>query len=201
MVAVRHYLRSLRVKVERSDPWRFLLLPTAFGLAEGGVYLGGVSGGGVEDGGLVCLFFSSAGAYLWSVFPGGARMRETTLRLWNKVLRASLFFVVVCSGGGVGSVSPCTGVHLLSSLVLLLLFLMFLEAGLAAPGLWRFTPCGVGEVWVGVARSKGPTADVWLRRMCCSLPMIGVWFSIWGSVGGWSPSRCVLRAEKHRRSG
>ena len=70
----------------------------------------------------------------------------------------------MCSGGGVGSVSPCTRVRLLSSLVLLLLFLMFLEAGLAAPGLWRFTPCGVGEVWVGVARSKGPTADDLCRR-------------------------------------
>ena len=32
-------------------------------------------------------------------------MRESASRSWNKVLRASLFFVVVCSGGGVGSVS------------------------------------------------------------------------------------------------
>ena len=39
-----------------------------------------------------------------------------------------------------------------------------LEAGLVVSGLWRFTPCGVGEVWVGVARSKGPTADDLCRR-------------------------------------
>ena len=32
-------------------------------------------------------------------------MRESASRLWNKVLRASLFFAVVCSGGGIGSVS------------------------------------------------------------------------------------------------
>jgi len=32
-------------------------------------------------------------------------MRESASRSWNKVLRASLFFVVLCSGGGVGSVS------------------------------------------------------------------------------------------------
>ena len=32
-------------------------------------------------------------------------MRESASRSWNKVLRASLFFAVVCSGGGVGSVS------------------------------------------------------------------------------------------------
>ena len=38
-------------------------------------------------------------------FPGGARMRESASRSWNKVLRASLFFAVVCSGGGVGSMS------------------------------------------------------------------------------------------------
>ena len=165
-MAVRHYLRSLRVKVERSDPWRFLLLPTAFGLAEGGVFLGDVSGGGVEDGGLVCLFFSSASACLWFVFPGGARMRETTPRLWNKVLQASLFFVVVCSGGGVGSVSPCIGVTPLSSsfVGLLVAFLCLLL---------RFVSAGQVEASGGF-RSRIMTADVWLRRMCCSLPMIGV---------------------------
>jgi len=41
---------------------------------------------------------------------------------------------------------------------------MFMEAGLAVSGLWRFTSCGVVEVWVGVARSKGPTADDLCRR-------------------------------------
>ena len=95
----------LRVEVERFDPWRRLLLPMVFRLLEGGVYLGCVSSSGVEDGGFVCLFFSWEGGSLRCVVPGGARMRETTPRLWNKVLQASLFFVVVCSGGGVGSVS------------------------------------------------------------------------------------------------
>ena len=108
-------------------------------------------------------------------------MVEASSVLWNKVLRPFLCLVVIRSGAGDGLVrlgfvgfedqvgapdlgESCTGVCLLSSLVLLLLFLMFLEAGLAAPGLWRFTPCGVGEVWVGVARSKGPTADDLCRR-------------------------------------
>ena len=168
------------------------MLPTAFGLAKGGVYLGGLSGGGVEDGGLVGLFFSLAGGCLWSVFPGGAWMRETTSRSWNKVLRASLFFVIVCSGGGVGSVSPCIGVTPLSSsfVGLLVAFLCLLL---------RFVSAGQVEASGGF-RSTIMTADVWLRKMCCSLPMIGVWFSIFGSVGGWSPSRCVLRAEKRWRS-
>ena len=142
------------------------MLPTAFGLAKGGVYLGGLSGGGVEDGGLVGLFFSLAGGCLWSVFPGGAWMRETTSRSWNKVLRASLFFVIVCSGGGVGSVSPCIGVTPLSSsfVGLLVAFLCLLL---------RFVSAGQVEASGGF-RSRIMTADVWLRRMCCSLLMIGV---------------------------
>ena len=78
------------------------MLPMVFGLLEGGVYLGCVSSSGVEDGGFFCLFFSWEGGSLRCVVPGGARMRETTSRSWNKVLRASLFFAVVSSGGGVG---------------------------------------------------------------------------------------------------
>ena len=111
-----------------------------------------------------------------AVFPAGGRMVEASSVLWNKVLRPFLCLVVIRSGAGDGLVrlgfvgfedqvgtpdlgGPCTGVRLLSSLVLLLLFLMFMEAGLAVSGLWRFTSCGVVEVWVGVARSKGPTAN------------------------------------------
>ena len=96
------------------------MLPTAFGLLVCGVYLRCVTGGGVEDGGgeFVCFayFFSVfAGGNVWCGFPGGARMRETMSRSWNKVLQASLFFAVVSSGGGVASVSLgfsslCTGV-------------------------------------------------------------------------------------------
>jgi len=41
---------------------------------------------------------------------------------------------------------------------------MFMEAGLAVSGLLRFTSCGVVEVWVGVARSKGPTANNLCKR-------------------------------------
>jgi len=102
----------LRVEVERFDPWRRLLLPMVFGVLEGGVYLGCVSSSGVEDGGFVCLFFSWAGGSLRCVVSGGARMRETASHSWNKVLRASLFFAVVRSGGGVGSMSLCIGVLL-----------------------------------------------------------------------------------------
>ena len=110
--------------LSRFDPWRRLLLPMVFGLLEGGVYLGCVSSSGIEDGGFVCLFFSWASGSLRCVVPGGARMRETASRSWNKVLRASLFFTVVSSGGGIGSVSLCIGV--LSSVleVLLLLFVL-----------------------------------------------------------------------------
>ncbi|KAG2626899.1 hypothetical protein PVAP13_3KG484588 [Panicum virgatum] len=71
-----------------------------------------VAGGGVEDGGFgfICFFphllLSPPGRWQYEVwFPGGARMRESVSRSWNKVLRASLFFVVVCSGASVGSVS------------------------------------------------------------------------------------------------
>ncbi|KAG2653806.1 hypothetical protein PVAP13_1NG409500 [Panicum virgatum] len=52
------------------------------------------------------LLLSPPGRWLHEMwFLGGARMRESASRSWNKVLQASLFFVVVCSGGGVGSVS------------------------------------------------------------------------------------------------
>jgi len=98
------------VEVEKFNPWWRILLPTAFGLLVCGVYLCCVASGGVEDGGsrFVCFiyFFSVfAGGNVWCGFPGGARMRETTSRSWNKVLQASLFFAVVSSGGGVASVS------------------------------------------------------------------------------------------------
>ena len=103
----------------------FFLLPTAFGLSVCGVFLCCVAGGGVEDegGGFVCFacFFSSyAACSMWCGFPGDARMRETASRSWNKVLRASLFYAVVSSGGGVASVSLgfsslCTGVCILFS--------------------------------------------------------------------------------------
>jgi len=171
------------------------LLPTVFGLLVCGVYLCCVVGGGVEDGGgcYVCFFSFCADDSMWFGFLGGAWLRESASRSWNKVLRASLFFVIVCSGGGVGSVSPCIGVTPLSSsfVGLLVAFLCLLL---------RFVSAGQVEASGGF-RSTIMTADVWLRKMCCSLPMIGVWFSIFGSVGGWSPSRCVLRAEKHRCSG
>jgi len=46
-----------------------------------------------------------------------------------------------------------------------------------------------------------PDADAWLRGMCCSLPLFGVGFSIWGADGGWSLFRCVIRAEMRQCSG
>ena len=52
------------------------------------------------------LLLSPPGRWQYEVwFPGGARMRESVSRSWNKVPRASLFFAAVCSCGGVGSVS------------------------------------------------------------------------------------------------
>ena len=43
----------------------------------------------------------------------------------------------------------------------------------------------------GVAESRGPTADGWLRRMCCSFPMFGVRPSLRGDDGGGVLLPCV----------
>ncbi|PUZ77706.1 hypothetical protein GQ55_1G394900 [Panicum hallii var. hallii] len=52
----------------------------------------------------------------------------------------------------------------------------------------------------GVAESSGPTADGWLRRMCCSLPMFGVQPSLRMDDGGGVLLLCVTRrADGDRR--
>ena len=122
------------------------------------------------------------------VFPAGGRKVEASSVQWNKVLWPSLRLVVNRSGAGDGLVrlgfvgfedqvgapdlgESCTGVCLLSSLVLLVLFLMFLEACVAVSGLGWFTLFGVVEDWEGVSRSKSPTAEVLSLRISCSFPI------------------------------
>ena len=122
------------------------------------------------------------------MFPAGGRKVEASSVQWNKVLWPSLRLVVNRSGAGDGLVrlgfvgfvdqvgapdlgESCTGVCLLSSLVLLVLFLMFLEACVAVSGLGWFTLFGVVEVWEGVSRSKSPIAEVLSLRISCSFPI------------------------------
>jgi len=154
--------------------------------------------------------------------PGGACEVEAASPQWNNVLRPSLHFVNSGSGAGDGLVrlgcagcgnrvgvphlrTPCTGVlywflaevQVLvssSSLVsLLVVFLCLLLLWIGSAG---------QEMASGSARSTNPTADAWLRRMCCSLPKFGVRFWFWGTDGGGLSVRCArLRVEKHRRLG
>ena len=122
------------------------------------------------------------------VFPAGGRKVEASSVQWNKVLWPSLRLVVNRSGAGDGLVrlgfvgfvdqvgapdlgESCTGVCLLSSLVLLVLFLMFLEACVVVSGLGWFTLFGVVEVWEGVSRSKRLTAEVLSMRISCRFPI------------------------------
>ncbi|CAN6251834.1 unnamed protein product [Urochloa humidicola] len=138
----------------------------------------------------------------------------------NNVLRLFFYLVVIRSGAGeelvrlvpvgggdlVGAprlVGACTGALcrlpaevqvMVSSSSLAGLFVAFL-----CLLLWIVS---VGQEEAGGrVRSMFLMADVWLTRMCCSLPMFGVWISIWETAGGWSSFRFVLRAEKRRRSG
>ena len=69
---------------------------------------GATSGVGVRS----CVGNELAGSF--PKFPNGARLGETASSLWNKVLRASLSFVGVCSGAGVGSARSCAGVSVVS---------------------------------------------------------------------------------------
>ena len=150
------------------------------------------------------------------VFPAGGRMVEASSVLWNKVLRPFLCLVVIRSGAGDGLVrlgfvgfedqvvapdlgGPCTGVCLLSSLVLLVLFLMFLEACVAVSGLGWFTLFGVVEVWEGVSRSKRLTAEVLSMRISCSFLLRGVCSLIWlGQFGGSFLQRAIWRRGRKR---
>ena len=138
------------------------------------------------------------------VFPAGGRKVGASSVQWNKVLWPSLRLVVNRSGAGDGLVrlgfvgfvdqvgapdlgESCTGVCLLSSLVLLVLFLMFLEACVAFSGLGWFTLFGVVEVWEGVSRSKSPTAEVLSMRISCSFsyawsPFFDLAWSVWWFV-------------------
>ena len=145
------------------------------------------------------------------MFPAAGRKVEASLVLWNKVLRASLRLVVNHSGAGDGLVrlgfvgfedqvgapdlgESCTGVCLLSSLVLLVLFLMFLEACVAVSRLGWFTLFGVVEDWEGVSRSKRLTAEVLSMRISCSFLLRGVRSLIWlGQFGGSFLQRAIWR--------
>jgi len=195
------------------------LLPAVFGLLVCAVFLCCVSAGSVEDGvfQFVCFFSFCADASMRCGFPGGVRMRESASRSWNKVLRASLFFADVHSGGGVGSMSLglsgsqvsvealsssslCIGVLLGRRLLAMFFSLLWRRAGrcLLQP---KLCAAVAGQVKArGRTSFKGPTADVHASRMSCSNPMFGVRsLSWWGKVSGLHLRCSVLRMEDRRQ--
>lgn len=195
------------------------MLPTVFGLLVCGVYLCCVVGGGVEDGGgcYVCFFSFCADGSMWFGFPGGAWLREPASRSWNKVLRASLFFADVHSGGGVGSMSLglpgsqvsvealsssslCIGV-LLGRRLLAMFFSLFWRRAGRCLLLAKLCAAVAGQVKArGRTSFKGPMADVHASRMSCSNPMFGVRsLSWWGKASGLQLRCSVLRMEDRRQ--
>jgi hypothetical protein len=107
-------LLCVQVKVVAMVSLQLLFLPSDAG--DGGeaarevlrFYLCCFTDGGVKVGGsgfvLVCCFFVAGGSMRCG-FPGVAWRREMASLLWNKVHQAVLFFAVVCSITGVGSVN------------------------------------------------------------------------------------------------
>ena len=172
------------------------MLPTVFGLLVCGVYLCCVVGGGVEDGGgcYVCFFSFCADGSMWFGFPGGAWLRESASRSWNKVLRASLFFAVVSSGGGVVSVSLgfsslCTEVFSsLTDVLVLGLGLLVLRSGSSGFGCFVSMAVEGGEG----AKSKRPTAAALSTEISCSLPMFEVRPLIWTCEFGGLKLLCAV---------
>ena len=162
----------------------------------------------------------SAGGDGIRLLPGSGCKVEVALLLQNKFLRPSLHFVVFCSGtgdgfvrlGGIGFgicvdapllVASWLGVFCWSTVVILGLGSSSSLVGLLGAFLCLLLLLdSAGQVEVsGWDSSMILTADAWLRGMCCSLPLFGVGFSIWGADGGWSLFRCVIRAEMRQRSG
>jgi len=153
-------------------------------------------------------------------FPGSGRKVEVALLLRNKFLQPSLHFVVSCSGTGDGFVrlggagfgirvdvpllvASWFGVFCWSTMVILGLGSSSLLVGLFVAFLClllHLDSAGQEEA-SGRDSLKILMTDAWLRRMCYSLPLFGVGFSIWGADGGRSLFRCAMRAEKRRRSG
>ena len=119
----------------------------------------------------------------WDAFPSGFWRRESASLSWNKLLRASLFVVVVRSGIAVGSVSWCSGASLVFFGVVF---------GVASSGFGVVLWCSAKEVAGGRwAESGEPTADTLSPRIFCGFPKLGVrsLFPI-GVVGGLN-IRCV----------
>jgi len=184
------------------------LLPAVFGLLVCAVFLCCVSADSVEDGGFrfVCFFSFCADASMRCGFPGGVRMRESASRSWNKVLRASLFFTVVCSDGGVGSgslglpgsevsvqalgsSSLCTEVFSsLTDVLVLGLGLLVLRSGSSGFGCFVSMAVEGGEG----AKSKRPTAAALSTEISCSLPMFEVRPLIWTCEFGGLKLLCAV---------
>jgi len=162
----------------------------------------------------------SAGGGGGRFFPGSGRKVEVALLQRNKFLRPSLHFVVFCSGTGDGFVrlgGIGFGIHVDAPLLVAswlgvfcwyTVVILGLGSSSSLVGLLGAFLCllllldSAGQVEVSRWDSSMIlTADAWLRGMCCSLPLFGVGFSIWGADGGWSLFRCVIRAEMRQCSG